>query len=76
MGITPVLREAQKKMGPVVTDNGNFILDLKFSQPLNNPEKVAVELKMIPGVLETGLFIGMTDEVHVGTEKGVYVLKR
>ena len=75
MGITPNIREAQRKMGPVVTDNGNFILDLKFPEPIQEPAKVAVDLKMIPGVVETGLFIGMTDEVHVGTEDGVYILK-
>ncbi|NHI83280.1 MAG: ribose 5-phosphate isomerase A [Candidatus Thorarchaeota archaeon] len=76
MGILPKIREAQKKMGPVVTDNGNFILDLKFPEPITNPAKVAIDLKMIPGVVETGLFIGMTDEVHVGTEKGSYILKK
>ncbi len=76
MGITPNIREAQRKMGPVVTDNGNFILDLKFPEPIQEPAKVAVDLKMIPGVVETGLFVGMTDEVHVGTEDGVYILKK
>ncbi|MHA2423147.1 MAG: ribose 5-phosphate isomerase A [Candidatus Thorarchaeota archaeon] len=76
MGITPTVRLAQKKMGPVVTDNGNFILDLKFSEPIQDPAKVAVDLKMIPGVVETGLFIGMTDEVHIGTEEGTRILKR
>ena len=76
MGITPTVRQAQKKMGPVVTDNGNFILDLKFPEPIQNPAKVAVDLKMISGVVETGLFIGMTDEVHIGTDDGVRVLKR
>jgi len=76
MGIEPILREAQKKMGPVVTDNGNFIIDLKFPKPIDNPEQVAIDLKMIPGVVETGLFIGMTDEVHVGTEEGAYILKK
>ena len=76
MGITPNIREAQRKMGPVVTDNGNFILDLKFPEPIQNPAKVAVDLKMVPGVVETGLFIGMTDEVHIGTEDGVYILKK
>ena len=49
---------------------------MKFSKPIDNPAKVAVDLKMIPGVVETGLFIGMTDEVHVGTEEGDYVLKK
>jgi ribose 5-phosphate isomerase A len=76
MGIDPVLRQAQKKMGPVVTDNGNFIIDLKFPKPIDNPEQVAIDLKMIPGVVETGLFIGMADEIHVGTEDGAYILKK
>ncbi len=76
MGIEPIVRQAEKKMGPVVTDNGNFIIDLKFSKPLENPAKVATDLKMISGVVETGLFIGMTDEVHVGKEDGVLILKK
>ncbi|MHA1637615.1 MAG: ribose 5-phosphate isomerase A [Candidatus Thorarchaeota archaeon] len=76
MDITPNIREAQRKMGPVVTDNGNFLLDLKFPEPIQDPTKVAMDLKMIPGVVETGLFIGMTDEVHVGKEDSVYVLTK
>ena len=76
MGITPNVRQAQKKMGPIVTDNGNFILDLKFSKPISEPRQVAIDLKMIPGVVETGLFIDMADEVHVGTETGARVLKK
>ena len=76
MGITPNVRQAQKKMGPIVTDNGNFILDPKFSEPIKDPAKVAVDLKMISGVVETGLFVGMTDEVHVGTEEGSYIIKK
>ena len=76
MGIEPIVREAQGKTGPVVTDNGNFIIDLKLTCPLDNPKKLAIELKMIPGVVETGLFVGMTDEVHVGTAKGAYVLRK
>ena len=76
MGIVPNLRESQGKLGPVVTDNGNFILDLKFPEPLSRPSETAVELKMIPGIVETGLFVGMTDEVHVGTAKDAYVLKK
>jgi ribose 5-phosphate isomerase A len=76
MGIEPILRQAAKKMGPVVTDNGNFILDLKFQEPILNPAQIAIDLKMISGVIETGLFVGMADEVHVGTEKDAYILKR
>jgi len=76
MGIEPLVRQAEKKMGPVVTDNGNFIIDLKFPKPIDDPAKVAVDLKMIPGVIETGLFVGMTDEVHVGKEDKAYILKK
>ncbi|MFW9833112.1 MAG: ribose 5-phosphate isomerase A [Candidatus Thorarchaeota archaeon] len=76
LGIEPTVRQAEKKMGPVVTDNGNFIIDLKFPKPLDDPAKTAVDLKMIPGVVETGLFIGMTDEVHVGTEEKAYIIKK
>jgi len=76
MGIEPIVRQAEKKMGPVVTDNGNFIIDLKFPQPLDDPAKIAIDLKMIPGVVETGLFIGMTDEVHVGQEDKAYIIKK
>jgi len=76
MGVEPILRQATKKMGPVVTDNGNFILDLKFQEPIINPAQMAIDLKMISGVIETGLFINMADEVHVGTEEGAYILKK
>ncbi len=76
MGIEPILRQAEKKMGPVVTDNGNFIIDLKFPEPINDPAKIATDLKMIPGVVETGLFIGMTDEVHVGREDKAYIITK
>ena len=76
MGIEPIVREATKKMGPVVTDNGNFLVDLKFPKPIDNPAKVATDLKMISGVVETGLFIGMADEVHVGKEDGVSILRK
>jgi len=76
MGVELTIRQAAKKMGPVVTDNGNFILDLKFPEPILNPSQVATDLKMIPGVIETGIFVGMADEVHIGTDDGAYVLKR
>ena len=76
MGVASTVRQAAKKAGPVVTDNGNFILDLKFPKPILTPSQVATDLKLIPGVIETGIFAGMTDEVHIGTEDGAYVLKR
>ncbi|XP_043554909.1 ribose-5-phosphate isomerase-like isoform X2 [Chiloscyllium plagiosum] len=63
------LRMAVSKAGPVVTDNGNFILDWKFNN-VSDWRKVNVGIKMIPGVVETGLFIGMAERVYFGLEDG------
>lgn len=56
MGATEVkLRPAKGKDGPVITESGNIILDVRFTQIGSDFEK---EIKAIPGVIETGLFIG------------------
>ena len=49
-----ILRLAKAKDGPVVTENGNYILDVRFSKIHINLEK---EIKSITGVIESGLFI-------------------
>jgi len=61
--------------GSVVTDNGNFILDADFG-PIDDPLTLERKLKSIPGVLETGLFLGYADIAYVGTPDGVRKLKR
>lgn len=64
------LRMAVAKAGPVVTDNGNFILDwVDFPQD-SNWEEVNRTLSMIPGVAETGLFVGMAHAVYFGMSDG------
>nr|XP_020459881.1 ribose-5-phosphate isomerase [Monopterus albus] len=63
------LRMAVSKAGPVVTDNSNFILDWKFEHTLNW-EEVNTAIKMIPGVVETGLFVNMADRAYFGNEDG------
>jgi len=68
-GGKPVLREAKGKVGPVVTDNGNFIVDVDFGH-INAPKKLDSQLKSIPGIIETGLFVQMADIVYVGTRVG------
>lgn len=68
----PTLRTAQRKDGPVVTDNGNLILDCAFGS-IETPETVATSLSGIPGVLEHGLFTGVADEVHIGADDGVSI---
>ncbi|XP_063040142.1 ribose-5-phosphate isomerase [Engraulis encrasicolus] len=64
-----VLRMAVSKAGPVVTDNSNFILDWKFEHSQNWKE-VNTAIKMIPGVVETGLFVGMAEKAYFGMEDG------
>ena len=60
------LRMATKKAGPVVTDQGNLILDVLFYDGINNPKDVEMSINNIPGVLENGLFVDLTDKVLVG----------
>ena len=60
------LRMATKKAGPVVTDQGNLILDVLFRDGIKDPKKLELIINNIPGVLENGLFVDMTDKVLVG----------
>ena len=80
LGAEGNLRMAQKKAGPIVTDQGNLILDLTFSNGIDQPELLESQINNIPGVLENGLFVNLTDEVLVGKvendEVGVESLKK
>ena len=60
------LRMANKKAGPVVTDQGNLILDVFFNEGIQKPKEIEMSINNIPGVLENGLFVDLTDKVLVG----------
>ncbi len=75
LGGSPMLRRAERKAGPLITDNGNFILDVTFPK-ISNPGKLESQLNAIPGVLENGLFPTQADIVYVGQEKGAQLLQR
>jgi len=60
------LRMAKEKAGPVVTDQGNLILDVLFVDGIKNPKDIEMNINNIPGVLENGLFVDLTDKVLVG----------
>ncbi|VDN99997.1 unnamed protein product [Rodentolepis nana] len=65
------LRMGVSKMGPVVSDNGNFIMDWKFDpSPEIDWQKVNVDLHLIPGVVGTGLFLGTAHHAYLGTADG------
>ena len=68
LGGKPELRMGVKKAGPVVTDQGNLVIDVKFDQ-IDNPAELEKALNNIPGVLENGLFVGVADVVLIGEIK-------
>jgi len=76
IGGRPTLRESDGKLGPLITDNGNYILDVDF-QEIRSPRRLDKRLRSTPGVVETGLFLGMADIAYVGRRDGtVQILKR
>ena len=75
VGGKPSLREGKGKVGPVITDNGNAIIDASFGV-IDNVAELELKLKMIPGVVETGLFIGLADTAYVGTAIAVEKIER
>lgn len=75
LGGDPALRTATEKDGPVVTDNGNLVLDCDFGT-IDEPTDLAASLSAIPGCVEHGLFCGLADELHVGTDSGVEIVRQ
>jgi len=65
LGGKPSLRMGVKKAGPVITDQGNMVIDVKFDA-IDNPAELEKTLNNIPGVLENGLFVGVADLILVG----------
>lgn len=86
LGLTPVIAQLEELGGVAVTrhtggtdlyitDNGNYIVDVDFGV-IADPARLEREIKLIPGVVENGLFIDMTEVVYVGSERGVKTIKR
>ena len=66
LGGNAELRMAVRKAGPVITDQGNLVLDVSFDGGISDPENLEKTINNIPGVLENGLFVNIADEVLVG----------
>jgi ribose 5-phosphate isomerase A len=60
---------------PFVTDSGNFILDCAFGR-IDDPEALDEALKLIPGVVENGLFLGIADAAIIAGPTGIAMLER
>ena len=65
------LRMGKMKAGPVVSDNGNFIIDAPFPPDMMaKPVELLHRIKMLTGVVEVGLFCGMAKAAYFGNEDG------
>lgn len=58
-----------------ITDNSNYILDCDFGK-IEDPEALSNQINSIPGVVENGLFLGLADEVIVGSKQGIITLEQ
>jgi ribose 5-phosphate isomerase A len=75
MGGDPCLRSGGQKDGPVVTDNGNFVIDCNFGL-IEDPFSLESDIEQIPGVVCAGLFTGFREKVQivVGEQDGSRIL--
>lgn len=69
LGAEPVLRQAVRKAGPVVTERGNLLLDLRFESWID-PADLEARIALIPGVVETGFFTRKKPVVFVARADG------
>lgn len=73
ISVSVSLRVDNSRCGPIITDNNNFLLDAVFEE-IKNPEKLEMEIKNIPGVVENGIFTRNVSKVIVGKRKGVNII--
>ncbi len=69
LGSSVDLRMARMKDGPVITDHGNFILDISFKETFD-PRSLETEIKAIPGVMASGIFTRKVTDLFIGMENG------
>jgi len=74
LGLSLVLRGGEET--PYGTDNGNVILDITVPEGIANPAELGRQLKLVTGVVEHGLFVGMTDTVIVSDDEGPRMIGR
>jgi ribose 5-phosphate isomerase A len=74
LGGVPVLRLGKMKDGPVITDNGNFVMDANFGV-IDDPVALASRLSGIPGVVDHGIFDNL-DELYLARAGGVEIIKK
>ncbi|SEB06118.1 ribose-5-phosphate isomerase [Pedobacter hartonius] len=68
------LRMSTEKDGAVISEYGNYLIDIYFSQPVK-PAELNVKIKMIPGIVEHSLFYRMATKAIVAGEEGIKILR-
>jgi ribose 5-phosphate isomerase A len=74
LGCEPVRRT--RDGSPYVTDGGNHVLDCRFDDGIDDPEALERKLALRPGIVESGLFLGMATAAVIAGAGGVRVLRR
>ncbi len=74
LGAEPLLRLAANG-SPFVTDSGHFIIDCHFKDGIAEPNRIQREVKQRPGVVDSGLFLGLADAIVVGGVDGPRVVR-
>jgi ribose 5-phosphate isomerase A len=75
MGALIVLREAVRKAGPVITEHGNLILDIRFSEA-PDPATMESKINQIPGVVENGFFTRKDPVIYIARSDGTIEVKQ
>ena len=75
LGAAVTLREALRKAGPVITEHGNVIMDIRFAAPVD-PAAMEREINQIPGVVENGFFTRIDPAVFIGRSDGTVEVRR
>jgi ribose 5-phosphate isomerase A len=70
LGGKPKIRTTNE--GPFITDNDNYVIDADFGI-ITNPGALEKDINSIEGVIDNGIFVGLTSEVHIGTANGVKI---
>ncbi|MDR0876726.1 MAG: ribose-5-phosphate isomerase RpiA [Treponema sp.] len=75
LGAAVFLREAVRKAGPVITEHGNLLLDIRFPFPVDSAA-LETELNGIPGVVENGFFTRIRPVVYIAHTDGIIEVRK
>jgi ribose 5-phosphate isomerase A len=75
LGAITQVRRGDDGHAPYVTDGGNRIIDCRFERGIDDPSGLDARLKQIPGVFETGLFLGLCDALIIGRAEGAELVE-